>query len=177
MHFIAMGVDMKTAFALVVALGLTAGMSAVSAQEHSDAKKYDKGSMVTLQGCVTAAEKKDTWVLTNVREWPIGNSDMGKYGRRYYWIDKNAKDFRAHGGHTVQIVGKITDVQKSEIEVKTGDSDNGMTVEIEGPGKDVRTTPENAGATVGAITGKDIPITLLKLKVDDIKMVAANCNQ
>lgn len=164
---------MKTAFALVVALGLTAGMSAVSAQEHSDAKKYDKGSMVTLQGCVSAAEKKGTWVLTNVHEWPMANSDMGKYGRRYYWIDKKADEFRNHGGHTVQIVGKITDVEKSEIDIHH-DDDNGMTVEIEGPGKDVRTTPENAH--VGALTGKDIPITLLKLKVDDIKMVAANCN-
>lgn len=168
---------MKTAFALVVALGMSAGMSAVAAQGQPDSQKYDKGSTVTLQGCVTAAKDKDTWVLTNVREWPIGNSDMGKYGRRYYWIDKNAKDFRAHGGHTVQLTGKITEVKKSEIDVKTGDSDGGMNVEIEGPGKDVKTTAENAQATVGAITGKDIPITLLKLKIDDVKMVAANCNQ
>jgi hypothetical protein len=51
-------------------------------------------------------------------------------------------------------------------------------VEIEGPGKDVKTTAENA--QIGALTGtsrKDIPITLLKLKVDDIKMVSANCTQ
>lgn len=93
---------MKTAFAFVLAFGMAAGMSAVSAQEHSGAKKYDKGSTVTLQGCVTSGQKKDTWVLTKVREWPAGSSEMGKYGRRYYWIDKNAKDFRAHGGHTSQ---------------------------------------------------------------------------
>lgn len=169
---------MKTAIALAVALGIGTGITAVSAQEQADSKKYDKGSTVTLQGCVVAAEKKDTYVLTNVREWPIGNSDMGKFGKRYYWIDKNAKDFRAHGGHTIQIVGKITDVEKSEIEVKAGESDGGTTVEVEGPGRDVKTTAENA--QVGAITGtdkKDIPITLLKLKVDDVKMVAANCNQ
>src|SRR5690348_242186 len=141
---------MRTAIALTVALGIGAGMSAVSASGQSDAQKYDKGSTVTLQGCVVAAEKKDTFVLTNVREWPIGNSDMGKYGKRYYWIDKNAKDFRAHGGHTIQLVGKITDVQKSEIDVKSGDSDGGTTVEIEGPGKDVKTTADNA--QVGAIT-------------------------
>ena len=169
---------MKTAIALTVALGLGSGLSAVSAHQQSDAKKYDKGSMVTLQGCVTAAEKKDTYVLTNVREWPVGDSDMGKYGKRYYWIDKAGKDLRQHGGHTIQVVGKISDVSKSEIELKAGESDGGMTVEIEGPGKDVRTTAENA--QVGAITGKsekkDIPITLLKLKVDDIKMIAASCN-
>lgn len=167
---------MKTGFALVVALGIGFGMSAVSAREQADGKKYEKGSTVTLQGCVVAAEKKDTYVLTNVREWPIANSDMGKFGKRYYWIDKNAKDFRAHGGHTIQLVGKITDVQKSEIDVKSGESDGGTTVEVEGPGRDVKTTAANA--QVGAITGgdkQDIPITLLKLKVDDVKMIAANC--
>jgi hypothetical protein len=160
-----------------MALGIGAGISTVSAREQGDGQKYDKGSTVTLQGCVVAAEKKDTFVLTNVREWPIGNSDMGKYGKRYYWIDKNTKDFRAHGGHTIQIVGKITDVEKSEIDVKAGESGLGTTVEVEGPGRDVKTTAENA--QVGAITGtsgKDIPITLLKLKVDDVKMIAANCD-
>jgi len=166
---------MKTGIALIVALGLSAGMSAVSAQSQADGKKYDKGSTVTLQGCVVAAEKKDTYVLTNVREWPIANSDMGKYGKRYYWLDKLGKDLRAHGGHTIQITGKIDEVKKSEIDIKTGEDPTGMTVEIEGPGRDVKTTAANA--QVGALSGKDIPITLLKVKVDDIKMVAANCNQ
>jgi len=166
---------MKTGIALIVALGLSAGMSAVSAQSQADSHKYDKGSTVTLQGCVVAAEKKDTFVLTNVREWPIADSDMGKFGKRYYWLDKLGKDLRAHAGHTIQVVGKIDEVKKSEIDIKTGEDPTGMTVEIEGPGKDVKTTAENA--QVGALTGKDIPITLLKVKVDDIKMIAANCNQ
>lgn len=169
---------MKTAIALTVALGLGAGLSTVAAQGQSDAKKYDKGSKVTLQGCVSAAEKKDTYILTNVHEWPVGNSDMGKYGKRYYWIDKAGKDLREHGGHTIQISGKIDDVKKSEIEIKPGESEGGMTVEIEGPGKDVRTTAENAqvGALSGGVGKGEIPITLLKVKVDDIKMIAANCN-
>ena len=166
---------MKTAIALVVALGISAGMTSLSATGQDNGKKYEKGATVTLQGCVTAAEKKDTWVLTNVHEWPISNSDMGPYGKRYYWLDKLGKDLRGHGGHTIQVTGKIDEVKKSEIDVKTGEDPLGMTVEIEGPGKDVKTTAANA--QVGAITGKDIPITLLKVKVDDIKMVAANCNQ
>jgi len=166
---------MKTAIALVVALGISAGMTSLSAREQADGKKYEKGATVTLQGCVTAAEAKDTWILTNVREWPISNSDMGKFGKRYYWLDKLGKDLRAHGGHTIQVTGKIDEVKKSEIDIKTGEDPTGMTVEIEGPGKDVKTTAENA--QVGAITGKDIPITLLKVKVSDIKMIAANCNQ
>ena len=88
-------------------------MTAVSARAQGDGQKYDKGATVTLQGCVVAAEKKDTYVLTNVREWPVGNSDMGKFGKRYFWIDKAGKDMKAHVGHTIQLIGKISDVEKS----------------------------------------------------------------
>lgn len=165
---------MKTAIALVAAVTVAAGMSSVAAQSPADAQKYDQGSIVTLQGCVIAGEKEDTWVLTNVKEWPVAESDMGKYGRRYYWIDKLGKDLRAHGGHTIQVIGKVDSIEKSEIE--TYDDPAGMTVKIEGPGTDVKTTKPNAQA-IGAIAGKDIPITLVKLKVEELKMVAANCNQ
>ena len=168
---------MKTGIALIVALGMGAGMSVVSADGQGDGKKYDKGSTVTLQGCVVAGDKKDTYVLTNVREWPIGNSDMGKYGKRYYWIDKNNKDMKAHLGHTVQVIGKISDVEKSEIELKTGENGAGMTVEIEGPGKNVETPAANANVNAANHADKkDIPITLLKLKVEEIKMTAPTCS-
>jgi hypothetical protein len=167
---------MKTAFALVIALGVAAGISTVSAQEHGDGKKYDKGSTVTLQGCVAAAEKKDTFVLTNVSEWPVANSDMGKYGKRYYWIDKGSKDLKNHLGHTVQVIAKISDVEKSEIEFKRGENGMGMNVEIEGPGKDVKTSAANADVNPAARANmKDMPITLLKLKVDEIKMTSSTC--
>lgn len=170
---------MKTGFALIVALGIGFGMTAVSAREQGDGKKYDKGATVTLQGCVVAAEKKDTYVLTNVREWPVGNSDMGKYGKRYYWIDKAGKDMKAHLGHTIQVIGKISDVEKSEIEFKKGENGMGMNVEIEGPGRDVVTSGGNASVAVppGQKAGQnDIPITLLKVKVDEIKMTSATCS-
>ena len=168
---------MKTAIALVATLGIGAGMSAVSAQAQADGKKYDKGATVTLQGCVVAAEKKDTYVLTNVREWPVGNSDMGKFGKRYYWIDKAGKDMKAHLGHTIQVIGKIADVEKSEIEFKPGDSGTGLNVEIEGPGRDVITPAANANVNPESRPNKnDIPITLLKLKVEDIKMTSATCS-
>ena len=169
---------MKIAIAFVVALGVSAGMSAVSAQEQADGKKYEKGSTVTLQGCVVEAEsKKGTYVLTNVREWPVANSDMGKFGKRYYWIDKSGKDMKDHLGHTVQVSGKISDVEKSEIEFKKGDSGTGMNVEIEGPGKNVVTSPANADLKMDSRPNtKDIPITLLKLKVDEIKMTSSTCS-
>jgi len=167
---------MKTAISLVVALTLGAGMASLSAGQQADGMKYEKGASVTLQGCVTAA-KNDTYVLTNVREWPAGNSDMGKYGKRYYWIDKAGKDMKAHLGHTIQVIGKISDVTKSEIEFKSGDAEGGMNVEIEGPGRDVVTSAEKAQVDPASRPNKnDIPITLLKVKVDQIKMTAATCN-
>jgi hypothetical protein len=160
---------------MIVALGITAGMSAASAQSQADGNKYEKGATVTLQGCVVAAEKKDTYVLTNVREWPIGISDQGKFGKRYYWIDKAAKDMKAHLGHTIQVIGKISDVSKSEMEWKTGEDGTGMNVEIEGPGRDVRTSSSNASVAAAQSSKTDIPITLLKLKVDEIKMTSSTC--
>lgn len=178
MHVLPWETYMKTVIALVLALGASAGLSAVSAQTTADGKKYEKGSTVTLQGCVVAAEKKDTYVLTNVREWPIANSDMGKFGKRYYWIDKASKDMKAHLGHTIQVIGKISDVTKSEIEWKAGESGAGMNVEIEGPGKDVVTPAANAAVNPESVPNKnDIPITLLKLKVDEIKMMSSTCSQ
>jgi hypothetical protein len=170
---------MKTILnATILGLGLVtaAGMSPVAAQTQADGKKFDKGATVTLQGCVVAAEKKDTFILNNVREWPVATTDMGKFGKRMYWIEKTDK-MKGHVGHTIQVIGKITDIEKSEMELKAGESGNGFNVEIEGPGRDVVTPAGNAGVKPESRPNKnDIPITLLKLKIDEIKMVAANCN-
>ena len=167
---------MKTAIALAFAISLAAGTSTVADQAQPDGKKYEKGATVTLQGCVVAAEKKDTYVLTHVREWPIASSDMGKFGKRYYWIEKTDK-MKGHAGHTIQMTGKITDVEKSEIEFKAGESGNGINVEIEGPGRDVVTPAANAAVPTppAGHAGKEMPITLLKLKIDDVKMTASTC--
>ena len=166
--------NLLTAAGLAVALATAAGETA-TVQAQAEGKKYEKGSSVTLQGCVVAAEKKDTFILTNVREWPVSSTDMGKFGKRMYWIEKTDK-MKGHLGHTIQLIGKITDVEKSEMELKAGESGNGFNVEIEGPGRDVVAPAGNAGVTPENRPNKDdIPITLLKLQIDEIKMVAANC--
>ena len=168
---------MKIGIALVIAALTGAGLSTVSAQTPSDGKKFDKGATVTLQGCVTAAEKKDTYVLTNVREWPVANSDMGKFGKRYYWLDKSGKDMKAHLGHTIQVIGKISDVSKSEMEFKAGENGTGLNVEIEGPGRDVVTPVATANVNPATRPNMDdIKITLLKLKVEEIKMTSSTCS-
>ena len=170
---------MKTfgiAAGLALAAGVTAGVSLGAAQRNVDGKKYDKGATITLQGCVIAAEKKDTYVLSRVQEWPLANSEMGKYGPRFYWIDKKGDDMKAHLGHTVQVIGKITEVEKSEMELRAGENGAGQVVEIEGPGRDVVTSAANAGVNMASRPNKnDIPITLLKLKVEELKMVSSSC--
>ena len=166
--------NLLTAAGLVLA-GMTLAGISLDGQAQADAKKYDKGSTVTLQGCVTQAAKADTFVLTDVSEWPASTTDMGKYGKRMYWIEKTDK-MKGHVGHTIQVQATITDVEKSEMELKAGAHGTGFTVEIEGPGTDVVTKDEKAGVKIENRPNKDdIPITLLKLKVDEIKMVAANC--
>jgi hypothetical protein len=162
-----------TAAGLVLAAS-TAGVT-LSAQPQTDARKYDKGATVTLQGCVSQAAKADTFVLTNVSEWPVSTTDIGKFGKRMYWIEKTDK-LKNHVGHTIQVAATITDVEKSEMELKPGAHGNGFTVEIEGPGTDVITAADKAGVKMeNRPNTDDIPITLLKLKVDEVKMVAASC--
>ena len=167
--------NLATAAGLAIALATAAGATP-TAQAQADGKKYEKGSGVTLQGCVVAAEKKDTFILTNVREWPVSSTDMGKFGKRMYWIEKTDK-MKGHLGHTIQLIGKITDVEKSEMELKAGESGNGFNVEIEGPGRDVVAPAGNAGVKPENRPNKDdIPITLLKLQIDEVKMVSPKCD-
>jgi hypothetical protein len=169
--------DMKnllTAAGLVLACMTAAGVG-LNSQDQADNKRYDKGATVTLQGCVTQAAKADTFVLTNVSEWPVSTTDMGKYGKRMYWIEKTDK-MKPHVGHTIQVMGTITDVEKSEMEIKPGAHGDGFAVEIEGPGRDVITSGDKAGVKMENRPNKDdIPITLLKLKIDAIKMVSNSC--
>lgn len=160
----------------LVVVGLAAGGSHVAAQGNVDGHKYDKGASVTLQGCVIAGQKKDTYLLSQVKEWPTGLSQMGKHGARMYWIDKRGDEMKAHLGHTIQLTGKITDVEKSEIELKPGEDGTGLLVEIEGPGRDVVTPAINAGVNPATSpNAHDIPITLLRLKVEELKMISSSC--
>lgn len=167
----------RTMAALAVAVGVVAGASSSAvAQTKADEMKFDKGSPVALQGCVMPAEKKDTFIVTGVKELPVPDSPMGRFGPRYYWLDKDTKAFREHLGHQVLVTGKISDVKRSEIELKSGAMDGGMVVEIEGPGRDVVTSAANAAVTPAArANNDDIKITLLKVKVDKIEMVAGTC--
>jgi hypothetical protein len=100
-------------------------------------------------------------------------------GRVVYWLD-SVKDVKKHVGRQIRIVGKVDDVEQREMEVKSGaDEGDGWYVEIEGPGRDVRTPAANVGvsATGRRNEADDIKPTLVKLKVQDVKRVAEGCPQ
>ena len=156
----------------VVALGITTANTPTSASQH--AGHYSAGQEVTLSSCVEAGQKPDTFVLTQTADVPVHPATLG---RVVYWLD-TVKAFREHVGHQVRVKGVITEVKQNEMEVKLGeDGKGGWTVEIEGPGRDVRTTPEKAGVdTSNRQPDKgDIKTTLVKLKVNEVVMTAAKC--
>ena len=159
----------------VAAISLTA-LVASPAFVHAQEKKWGTvGQAVTLTSCVEKGHRADTFILTHVADVPVHPATMGKV---VYWLD-SVKELRKHVGHQVRVIGAITEVKQGEMEVKAGDdSKGGWYVEIEGPGKDVETTPSKAGveSTAGRQSGKnDVKTTLVRLKVNEITMVAASC--
>jgi hypothetical protein len=161
----------------VAAAFAIAGMAMASPAASPQTKPDDEravGSKVTIMTCVEKGQKADTFLMTNVAAVPV---HAESHGRVVYWFD-TVKPLRAHVGHQVRIMGSITDVDSEEMEVKLGeDGKGGWTVEVEGPGQNVRATAAQAGvATAGRESGKnDIKTTLVKVKIDNVTMVAASC--
>ena len=172
-----MGLFMKTfgiAAGLALAVGMTTAGSLAAEQGNVDGKKYEKGSVVTLQGCVVTGEVKNTWLIVKLNEWPKPASDVGKYGKRYFWLDKVGKDVKDYVGQTIQITGDITDVRKAEMEIEPREDGHGIMVEIETLDAKITTTLERA-EVVGAVVGQDIPITVVRVKVGELKSVSPTC--
>jgi hypothetical protein len=165
------------AVACAVTVGLAAGQ--LSAQPQPDRKHsqhWTKGQDVTLSACVARGEKDDTFVLTHVADVPVHPATMG---RVVYWLD-TVKDVKQHVGGEVHIVGKIDDVKQGEMELRSGEDERGgWYVEIEGPGRDVRTSAAKAGVSAAdrKNASGEIKTTLVRLKVDDVKRVADRCPQ
>ena len=157
----------KQAGALFAAAGLIIGSTAVAAQEPT------KGSSVALTSCVEKGQKADTYVLTHVADVPTQQATHGS--RVVYWFDRDtANKLKSHVGHQIRIDATVSDVEKREMEMKA--TDDGIMVEIEGPGRDVRTTPNRAGVSAAtAMANQDVKTTLVKLKVSKLAMVADKC--
>lgn len=165
----------SAATAVLAAAGLAIGWPGAAQSRDADSSSSGRvGDPVTLTACVERGEKKNTFILTHVADVPVQQPTMG---RVVYWLD-SVKKLEQHAGHQVRISGKIEKVERSEIEVRSGDDrKGGWYVEIEGPGRDVRTTPEKAGVALPQHDRRntDIQTTLVRLKVGEIVTVADSC--
>ena len=168
------------ALALMPTLALAQAQRSSAAQSTANNLKRE----VTLQGCVTPGVDKGTVALTQVSEIaPAGQSVMpaDAHGRRVvFWLMPDT-DLAKNVGHMVQVRGKTTKIEESEIEVKAGHQQSGgLVVEFEGPGKDVRVPNEVIGSTVG--TGgrttpekTDIKTFLIRVNVDNVQALEGTC--
>ena len=144
---------------------------------HDKQDKLMKGASIAIEGCVTAGENDDTFVLGAVREIPGRPIETGL--RTFYRLDK-IDQLRGKVGQVVRVEGRIDGVTDGNIEMKPGKArDGGTLVELELPGRDVDTTPAVAG--VAGTSGKtgDVAktkITVIKLDVDKVTMVKASCS-
>jgi hypothetical protein len=171
--------NISTVLAAVAVAGALAlaDASAQSRPDHRDHQDHgwgSKGQEVRLTACVERGQNDDTFILTDVADVPVHPATMG---RVVYWLN-TVKDVKKHVGRQIRIEAEIDKVEQSEIEVKSGDDDgDGWYVEIEGPGRDVRTDAANVGVSTAGRKDEedDIKTTLVRLKVDDVTRVADSC--
>jgi len=155
---------------------LLLGFGPAVAQDHAahhQQTKLMKGASVAIEGCVTAGENDDTYVLGAVREIPGQPVATGL--RRFYRLD-SVDELRGKVGQIVRVEGRIDGIEDGQIEIKPGKAeDGGVLVELEVPGRDVDTTPATVSVgTAGA--SADTPkttITVIKLDVDKVTVVRA----
>ena len=144
------------------------------AQDHASHDKHEKlmkGSSLVLEGCVTTGENKDTFVIGKVREIPGRPVDTGLL--RYYRFD-DVSEFRGMAGKVVRIEGRIDEIEDGQIQTKLGEANNGGTlVELEGPGRDIDTTPEVIGANTVTADGQKKKVTIIVVDVDKVTAVRA----
>ena len=141
---------------------------------HNRHTALAKGAAIAIEGCVAAGQKADTFVIGAVKEIPGAIVQTGQ--RRVYWLD-STKHLRGHVGHHVQINGRVKDLERSEMEVELGAGEGGGAVaKIEGPGRaEVQVAPAAVGVGTSGQTKKevDIPILLVKIDVDNVKVLRA----
>lgn len=145
------------------------------AQDHSAHAKAEaklvKGAALAIEGCVTAGENKDTYVLGSVKEIPGRPVETGLI--RVYRLD-DISQFRGKAGQVVRVEGRIDGIEEGEIDPKPGEANNGgMLVEFEVPGRDVDTTPAVVAGTSGASGAAKVKTTVIKIDVDKVTAVRA----
>lgn len=147
----------------------------VLAQDHAAHHQADakliKGASVAIEGCVTQGENDDTFVLGSVMEIPGRPVETGK--RRVYWLD-SVSQLRGQAGQVVRVEGRIDGIEEGKLDVKPGKADDGGTlVELEGPGRDIDTTPAVVGTAGAGASGPKPTFTVIRLDVDKVTRVRA----
>jgi len=168
------------ALALMPTLALAQAQGSSAAQTTSNSLKRE----VTLQGCVTPGVDKGTVALTQVSEIaPAGQSvtPAEAHGRRViFWLMPDT-ELAKNVGHMVQVRGKTTKIEESEIELKAGhQKSGGLVVEFEGPGKDVKLPNEVIGSTVGTAgrttpEKSDVKTFLIRVNVENVQSLEGSC--
>jgi len=165
--------------ALIVAAAPALAVAAIDTDASSAANRP-----VTLQGCVVAGLDKGTAALTQVTEVAEpGHSVMPAeaHGRHIvFWLTPDDAIVQ-HVGHKVEVRGRTTKIEKSEIEIKEGhQKSGGLVAKFEGPGKDVKVPNDqvsNAVGTAGRVKGggEDVKTFLIRVKVNDVQPLEGSC--
>ncbi|MBA3950018.1 MAG: hypothetical protein H0X44_08765 [Acidobacteria bacterium] len=155
--------------------GLFIGAAPALAQDHAahnDAQtKLMKGSSVAIEGCVTAGENDDTYVLGAVKEIPGRPVETSL--RHFYRLD-SVRLLRGKVGQVVRVEGRIDGIEEGKLEVKPGKADDGGTlVELEGPGRDIDSTPAVVGTGGATAAAGKTTMTVIRLDVDKVTVVRA----
>ena len=159
--------------AAVVLLGFGPALAQDHAAHHQEGKLM-KGASIAIEGCVTAGENDDTFVLAAVREIPGRPVETGL--RRLYWLD-DVDELEGKVGQVVRVEGRVDGIEEGKMEIKPGKADDGGTiVELEGPGRDVDTTPATMSVGTSGAPAANAPktsLTLIRLDVDKVTVVRA----
>jgi hypothetical protein len=183
---------MKTTF-LASSLVLGMGLATVSGAGQSADVPLQKGSAVTLQGCVAGSDS-DSFVLTHVQKIapdgaPAPGAVLGANGMEggsaevIYWLSHDSvKKMRGHVGQKVEVTGKVTDISTGTVKVREepGKPGRDNKVEVEARGKDASAKterPVEPGPTPapGTRTEEKKTLPTFRVEVDTVRMIASAC--
>jgi hypothetical protein len=162
--------NVVTGFTMAALAATITTLSAAGGQQP-----WKEGSTVVLTACVERAQGDgDEFILTNVVEVIDPTNPGARLPKEphVYWLD-DTDDLEDRVGAHVRITGKLTDVDKEEMEVKR---EKGVViVEID----DLKVTPQQAGVAPPR-TGKkeeDRPYWRLKLDVQNVEIMNETCRR
>lgn len=167
---------MKLAIPVVIAAAALCA-APLAATANQDPNTLKRGELITVRGCVEQGAKKGHYVLANFSQIPpAGEAAIPKtwQGRRVlFWLEDLPK-MDQHFNHMVEVQGEFINLRESELDPKV--QDGGQIVELEGPGRDVDVTMKQAREVVGTSGMEKTQTLLIRVDVDEVKMISDKCN-